>query len=125
MGTTTVAPTGPAKVPANAAKGQQGGIEKRRRRRAKISAQVFVRAVETDEPFEEVCMTVDVSRDGILFTTDSPRYQKGQRLDVTFPYSNMTGAINTGQPAEVVRLVPQPGGKNGIALQFLSARAET
>src|SRR5580704_5772207 len=125
MGTTTVAPATPnAKAAGNAGQGQQNGIDRRRRRRAKISAQVHVRAVNSSEPFEEVCMSVDVSRDGLLFTSQFSGYSKGQRLEVTFPYSSMAGAINQGQPAEVVRIVQQSGGKHGIAVQFVSAKSD-
>jgi CheY-like chemotaxis protein len=122
MGTTSIPSTVPdAKPPAQQA---QSEADRRRRRRAKISAQVYVKAVDSDHPFEEICMSVDVSRDGLLFTSESSNYQKGQRLEVTFPYSNMTGAINQGQLAEVVRLVPQPDGKHGIAVHFSSAKQE-
>jgi CheY-like chemotaxis protein len=125
MGITTVAPVAPAaKAAGNASQGQQNGIDRRRRRRAKISAHVHVRAVNSPEPFEEVCMTVDVSRDGLLFTSQFSGYTKGQAVEVTFPYSNMTGAINQGQPAEVVRIVPQSGGKHGVAVQFVSAKTD-
>jgi hypothetical protein len=40
------------------------GIERRRRKRAKITAQVHMRGVNTPEPFEEICKSIDVSRDG-------------------------------------------------------------
>lgn len=125
MGTST--PTPPvtdAGAVAKPGQASQNGIDRRRRRRAKISAQVHVRAVETPEPFEEVCMTVDVSRDGLLFTSESQNYFKGQLLEVVFPFSNMTGAINQGQPAEVVRVLRQPEGKFGIALQFVAAKPD-
>ena len=61
------------------------GIERRRRKRAKITAQVHMRAANTPEPFEEICKSVDVSRDGLLVTSARAGYWKGQRLDVTFP----------------------------------------
>ncbi len=108
MGTTTSIPPVPgAKASAQPGQGSQSGIDRRRRRRAKISAQVHVRAVNSPEPFEEVCMSIDVSRDGLLFASKFSGYWKGQILEVAFPYSNMAGAINQGQPAEVVRIDPQ------------------
>jgi CheY-like chemotaxis protein len=70
-------------------------------------------------------MSVDVSRDGLLFTSTSANYRKGQRVEVIFPYSKMTGPIDQGQPAEIVRIAPQPGGKFGIAVHFNSARVDT
>jgi CheY-like chemotaxis protein len=99
-------------------------IERRRRKRAKISAQLHLRAVNSPEPFEEVCMSVDVSRDGLLFTAGRAGYWKGQRLDITFPYSTAAAAINQAQSAEIVRVAEQTGGKFAVAVQFLSARSE-
>jgi CheY-like chemotaxis protein len=101
-----------------------GGIERRRRKRAKITAQVHVRLVNAPEPFEEVGRSVDVSRDGLLFIAARTGYWKGQRLEVTFPYSNAAAALNQAQPAEVVRVSEQPGGGFGVAVQFLSAKTE-
>jgi CheY-like chemotaxis protein len=125
MATSTTIPAAPnAKAAGQAGQSSQNGAERRRRRRAKISAQVHIRAVNSSEPFEEVCMTVDVSRDGLLFTSKFSGYWKGQLLEVAFPYSNMAGAINQGQPAEVVRIVPQPAGKFGVAVQFASSKTD-
>jgi CheY-like chemotaxis protein len=100
-----------------------GTIERRRRKRAKITAQVHVRGLNSPEPFEEVCKSVDVSRDGLLFTAARAGYWKGQRLDVTFPYSTAAAALNTAQQAEIVRVVPQDG-HYAIAVQFISAKSE-
>lgn len=101
-----------------------GGIERRRRKRAKITAQVHVRVVNGTDSFEEVGKSVDVSRDGLLFTAAHVGYCKGQKLDVTFPYSNAAAALNTAQAAEVVRSIEQPDGKFAVAVQFINARAE-
>lgn len=99
-------------------------MERRRRKRAKISAQLHIRAVNSPEPFEEVCMSVDVSRDGLLFTAGRAGYWKGQHLDITFPYSTAASAMNQAQRAEIVRVAEQAGGKFAVAVQFLSARSE-
>ena len=101
-----------------------GGIERRRRKRAKITAQVHVRLVNGTESFEEVGRSIDVSRDGLLFIAARAGYWKGQKLDVTFPYSNAAAALNTPQTAEVVRSVEQADGKFAVAVQFINARAE-
>ncbi|HTP44024.1 MAG TPA: response regulator [Candidatus Acidoferrum sp.] len=100
-----------------------GGIERRRRKRAKISAQVHVRVVNSPEPFEEVCKSIDVSRDGLLFLSARAGYWKGQQLEVTFPYSTAAGALNTPQAAEVVR-VESASGQHGVAVQFVAAKAD-
>jgi len=96
--------------------------DRRLRRRAKITAQVHVRGMNSAEAFEEVCKTVDLSRDGMLLLGRSRYYQKGQLLEVTFPYSSGPGAQNHAQPAEVVRVVAQPHGKFAIAVHFLTAK---
>lgn len=101
----------------------QSGIERRRRKRAKITAQVHVRWVNSPEPVEEVCKSVDVSRDGLLITTSRAGYWKGQRVDVTFPYSTAAASFNTAQPAEIVRVTEQDG-RFSIGLQFLNAKSD-
>ena len=125
MGTTTIASTPQSPKAAGHPAPAQSDADRRRRRRAKISAQVYVKLLDSEKPFEEICMSVDVSRDGLLFASESPNYSKGQRLEIIFPYSNMPGAINQGQVAEVVRLVPQPNGKHGIAVHFSAAKTES
>ncbi|HXW62008.1 MAG TPA: response regulator [Candidatus Acidoferrales bacterium] len=99
-------------------------VERRRRRRAKISAQLHIRTVNTPEAFEEVCMTVDVSRDGLLFLAQNRGYWKGQTLQVTFPFSTDAHAINQAQSAEVVRVTETAGGKYAIAVQFEAAAVQ-
>ena len=103
--------------------GAPNGVERRRRRRAKISAQLHVRVLNTAEKLEEVCMSVDVSRDGLLFVGRKKGYLKGQSLSVTFPYSSEAGAMNKAQAAEVVR-VTEHAGRFAIAVQFQVAAAE-
>ena len=100
-----------------------GAVERRRRKRAKITAQVHVRGLNSPEPFEEVCKSIDVSRDGLLFTAARAGYWKGQRLEVTFPYSTAAAALNTAQQAEIVRVAEQDG-RYAIAVQFISAKSE-
>ncbi len=117
---TTTPPSAEAKAKSDAANAAQA--ERRRRKRAKITAQVHVRGVNAPEPFEELCKSVDVSRDGLLFTAGRAGYWKGQPLDIVFPYSNAASALNTAQRGEVVRVVEQ-GGLYAVAVQFSTARA--
>src|SRR5215469_12850867 len=108
---------------ANNQKSNLSGIERRRRKRAKISAQVHVRVVNSPDPFEEVCKSVDVSRDGLLFMSARAGYWKGQQVEVTFPYSTAAGALNTPQKAEVIRV--DPGSRaHGVAVYFSAAKAD-
>ncbi len=97
---------------------QQDFVERRRRRRAKISAQLHVSAVGGNDAFEEVCMTADVSRDGLLFMANRRGYWKGQSLHITFPFSTDAGAINKPQAAQVMRVTEIAGGKSAVAVQF-------
>jgi CheY-like chemotaxis protein len=99
----------------------QNTVDRRRRKRAKITAQVHVRGVECPEPFEEVGKSIDVSRFGLLFTAARKGYWKGQRLDVTFPFSSAAAALNTAQHAEVVRVTEQ-NGHYAVAVQFINAK---
>jgi CheY-like chemotaxis protein len=103
---------------AKGATGGPEGAERRRRRRAKITAQVHVCSAAPSKPFDEVCMTVDISRDGLLFTSDYSDYLKGQTLDVTFPYSRSQAATEQPQKADVVRVIRHTDGRYGVAVQF-------
>jgi CheY-like chemotaxis protein len=125
MSATSVATAGakPNAGSANA-QGSGNGIERRRRKRAKITAQVHVKASNSPEPFEEIGRSIDVSRDGLLFVATKSGYWKGQKLDVTFPYSNAAAALNQAQLAEVVRVSEMPNVGFGVAVQFIAARAE-
>jgi CheY-like chemotaxis protein len=98
-----------------------GGAERRRRKRAKISAQVHIRASNSQTP-EEICTSIDVSRDGLLFTSSRPGYVVGQSVHITFPYSSAATALNKAEPAEIVRVVEQPDKRFAIAVQFLAAK---
>lgn len=99
------------------------GADRRRRKRAKISAQLHVRIANGASPSEEVCTSVDVSRDGLLFTTGRSNYSLGQTIEVTFPYSAAATGLNKGEPAEIVRITEQPGNRFAIAVNFVAARA--
>ena len=133
MSTTNTAVTGQSKplaeekplqeASAASAASAASGADRRRRKRVKIAAQVHLRAVNAPEPFEEICTTVDVSRDGLLVSASRAGYWKGLQLAVTFPYTTGSDSINQPQPAEVVRVGQQAGGKLSIALQFHSSRA--
>ena len=112
-----------AATPKSGPSTSQAGIERRRRKRAKITAQVHMRGVNTPEPFEEICKSVDVSRDGLLVTSSRAGYWKGQRLEVVFPYSTAAAALNSSQPAEVVRVVEQDG-RYAVALQFINTKSD-
>jgi CheY-like chemotaxis protein len=96
--------------------------DRRRRKRAKITAQVHVRGgIGSVNAFEDLCSSIDVSRDGLLFTTIRKDYWVGQVLDVTFPYSLAATAINTAQRAKIVRMFETKDGKSAVAVHFDAA----
>ncbi len=58
--------------------------ERRQRRRARVSREMRIRAADfNDGNFEEVCSTVNFSRDGLYFLTPRDRYRVGMRLRIT------------------------------------------
>ena len=97
--------------------------ERRQRKRVKVSAQLRVRSMEAGAPmFDEVAMTIDVSRDGILFSTTRTDFRKGMFVGVTFPYAGAPSAMNTEQRAEVMRVQDQGSGNFAVAIQFMHAQ---
>jgi len=121
MSTTPVASAEAKPNPQGAAASAPNSTDRRRRKRAKITAQVHVRGVNCPEPFEEVCKSVDVSRFGLLFTAARAGYWKGQRVDIVFPYSSAAAHLNSPQHAEIVRVTEQSG-QYAVAVQFIDAK---
>jgi len=121
MTTTSSAIEGKSKATITAS--SHAADERRRRRRAKISAQVHVQGSGDEGKFTEVCSSIDVSRDGLLFTASRAGYWKGQQLSVMFPYSAGPSALNTAQIADIVRVSELAGGKFAVAVQFRVASA--
>jgi twitching motility two-component system response regulator PilH len=118
---TTRPPTSEPKVGHQKPSGPQG-LERRHRKRAKISAQVRIRAVDSPTAFEEICKSIDVSRDGLLFVSPHSGYWKGQPLEITFPYSTAASALNQPQSAEVMRVYENGDGLFGVGVQFACAK---
>ena len=91
--------------------------ERRRKRRALISAPLRVRTKNlTGHGLDEVATTVDVSRLGVLFQTRLDCYQRGMELMVTFPYSKVPHGIQAEQPGLVARVQEMEDGKRRIAI---------
>jgi CheY-like chemotaxis protein len=91
--------------------------DRRRRRRALISAPVRVRGVDvTNSGAGEISTTVDVSRFGILFVTSLDCYSRGMDVMVTFPYSSSPHVVQAEQPGRVVRIHESPDGRRRIAI---------
>ncbi|MGB0034013.1 MAG: response regulator [Candidatus Acidiferrales bacterium] len=96
---------------------RESGVDRRRKRRALISAPVRVRGLHcTDGGPDEISTTIDVSRIGVLFLTQFADYKRGMEVVVTFPYSNAPTAIHAEQPGRVARIVELPDGRRAVAI---------
>jgi CheY-like chemotaxis protein len=94
-------------------------MERRKRRRAIISAPVRVRSVDvTDSGPDEILNTTNVSRTGILFHTLNRTYSSGMHMAVTFPYSNAGGEIQAERLGRVARISELADGHQAIAIEF-------
>jgi len=91
--------------------------DRRKRRRALISAPIRVRGLNlTNGGPDEITTTMDVSRSGVLFVTSQPGYARGTDVVVVFPYSNSPTAIHAEQPGRVARVFELPDGRNAVAI---------
>ena len=91
--------------------------DRRRRRRALISAPVRVRGINvTDAVVDEISTTIDVSRAGILFLSTSPNYARGMEVAVIFPYSTAPAALHAEQPGRIVRAFATSDGRYAVAV---------
>jgi hypothetical protein len=94
--------------------------EQRRSRRAKIARTLRVRPSEPrDEHFEDMPVSVNVSKEGIFFTTRQATYYPGMRVFVTFPFSSPHDPMNCEYVAQVVRVEKLPNNKFGVAVHLL------
>jgi CheY-like chemotaxis protein len=95
------------------------GRERRSGRRATISAPVRVRQLDlTNGGPDEISITLDVSRGGILFTSAQGAFELGMEVAVTFPYSRSFGAIQAEQMGLVARVSDMGDGRRAVAVAF-------
>ncbi len=92
--------------------------ERRRQLRLKFSRPVRVGSEAKYGHVEEVRNTLNVSRDGLYFTTSLEHYRVGMLTAVTFPYSPVD-PVKTEEMGEVVRVERLGDGRTGIAVRFL------
>lgn len=91
--------------------------DRRKRRRALISAPVRVRGINvTDAVVDEISTTIDVSRGGILFVSSSPNYARGMEVAVVFPYSSAPAIFQAEQPGRIARVFETPDGRYAVAI---------
>lgn len=90
--------------------------DRRRRRRALISAPIRVRSMSAAGKPDEIATTVDVSRTGILFHSALDSYTRGMEVAVVFPYSQAPGATHSEQAGRVVRVNDLGNGIRAVAI---------
>jgi hypothetical protein len=94
--------------------------EQRRSRRAKMAKPIRVRPSDPrDIHFEDLPVSVNVSKEGIYFHTRRETYYKGMRVFVTFPFSSPHDPLNCEYVAEVVRVEKLPNSKVGVAVHLV------
>jgi CheY-like chemotaxis protein len=99
--------------------------DRRRRRRALISAPVRIRGINvTENGPDEIATTIDVSRGGILFATQSNSFARGMELAVTFPFCNAPGTIQAEQLGRVARIHDLPNGRRAVAVTIGAGAGE-
>jgi hypothetical protein len=94
--------------------------EKRLSGRAKLNKLLRVRpSVPCDEHFEDLPMSMNVSKKGLYFHSHCSGYYKGMRLFLTFPYSFVNDPTNCEYLAEVVRVEKLTNNRFGIAVHLI------
>lgn len=94
--------------------------EKRRSHRAKMARMLRVRPSEPkDDHFEDLPISINASKEGILFKTRRTTYYAGMRVFVTFPYSSPHDPMNCEYVAQVVRVDKLPNDRFGVAVNLL------
>ncbi|MGH9574568.1 MAG: response regulator [Candidatus Acidiferrales bacterium] len=98
-----------------------GGNDRRRKRRSLISAPIRIRSLNTAAAGpDEICTTLDVSRNGILFVSPNQMFHRGMEVAVIFPYTKCPGILAPEQPGSVVRVSALSDGKVAVAIGFAS-----
>jgi CheY-like chemotaxis protein len=109
----------------NSAADREKQAERRRRRRALISAPVRVRGMYGGSNIpDEISTTVDVSRNGFLFISARANFSQGMTVAVTFPYSNSPMPLQAEQPGRVVRVSELSDGRFAVAVALVPFRGE-
>jgi PilZ domain len=94
--------------------------EKRLNRRAKMARMLRVRPSDPEQDhFDDLPISVNVSKNGIFFHTNRAEYQKGMRLFITYPFSFKDDAMKCEYIGEVVRVENLGNNRFGIAVHLL------
>jgi hypothetical protein len=93
--------------------------ERRRARRTRVTLRARLQPYNQSAHIpEEIRPTVNVSRDGLYFTTSRSSYDVHLHLYVACPYSGSL-SDREREVARVVRVEPQPDGQWGVAVLFV------
>lgn len=94
--------------------------DRRRRRRARVAMRVLIRGgIGSLEPFEDLGVTIDASRDGLLVQTTRGGYWEDQIIEVLFPYHEQQIHVHPPQKARVRRCYLMPDHLHyALALEF-------
>jgi len=94
--------------------------ERRHRRRVKISAPVRIRHTSMFQVNEfDLTMTVDVSREGVLFESSHQNYAAGEEVAIVLPYAPASWEPVKEQRGQVVRVARASEKRFSIAVAFL------
>ena len=94
--------------------------EKRVNPRAKVSRMLRVRPSDSSaEHFQELPITVNVSKAGLYFHTHLSAYRVGMRLFVTYPFTFANDPMQSEYLAEVVRVDHLADSRFGIAVRLI------
>jgi PilZ domain len=94
--------------------------KKRRSSRAKMARTLRVRPSDPkDDHFEDLPVSINASKEGVLFRTRRTTYYPGMRVFVTFPYSSPHDPMNCEYLAKVVRVDKLPNDRFGVAVELL------
>src|SRR5487761_668595 len=94
--------------------------DRRHRRRVRISAPVRIRQTDMFSVNEcDLTMTIDVSREGVMFESSRNTYAQGQEVAVVFPYIPGSWDPVKEQRGQVVRVARASEKRFSIAVAFL------
>lgn len=103
---------------------QRSSGDRRKRRRALISAPIRVRAVrapiELLEGPDEVSTTLDVSRNGVLFVSSLLTFVAGMEVSVAFPYTKAPQVPLAEQAGRIVRITEMADGRRSVAIALVA-----
>ena len=99
--------------------------DRRHRRRVRISAPVRIRQTDMFSVNEcDLTMTIDVSREGVMFESSRNTYAQGQEVAVVFPYIPGSWEPVKEQRGQVVRVARASEKRFSIAVAFLDGDPE-